>query len=137
MNKKFRELSEAWSFLSNETTRKKYDFLRDEALGYRSGGIDWRGGMDAATAETNKRVMENVVTDVRQAAMDSTRARRGMTIVDKYRSNKWQRMSLDEKKKNRNLPPPHKVNMRGLSRLALGGIVVYSIYAGYKTVKSL
>lgn len=94
---RFRRISEAWSVLSRPDLRKTYDNAR---AANSAGALR---GMAAAAAAPTEIIEESFATQkahyntaVKAAAMSNWRE-----AQDKYKTQKWQSMTLDQKKSSR------------------------------------
>eukprot|EP01039_Chlorochromonas_danica_P002269 gene2269-2484_t len=120
-HEEFAKISEAWGILSKADLKAHYDSRRARLTGSNSSGLPSSGVVGLDQSEicqgfTTQR--ENYSANVRVNASSNWR-----DFQDKYRSPKWQKMTLNEKKAHRSRPVVS-------SRLGLAVIVIPVVVAG-------
>ena len=95
---RFREISEAWSILSKPDMRKKYDAARAhvEAKNHTTYNYAHSGGTSGSTE-----IPINSYTAQKANYVGNVKAAAGSKIRDKYKTEKWQNLSLAQKKATR------------------------------------
>lgn len=89
---KFRDISEAWSILSRPDLRQRYDSERLKNFGSAIGNIN-RATQQNIEMFDSYNTQKNNFKHVQKMASSNWRE-----IQDKYKTEKWQQLSLKEKK---------------------------------------
>jgi curved DNA-binding protein CbpA len=134
VGEKFRSIAEAWHVLSKPKLRQQYHKLR----GISSKGLTPDGGDDSilSVEEINRVAATSYGTQKEHfsqivSARSNTDDVKSMT--DKYRSKRWQKMALADKKIHRKLPVKSAAGVMGSSSVVWGALI---LVGGVMLIKS-
>lgn len=94
----FIKLSEAWSVLSKPETKSKYDILRREYLMRTVGRTVNLPDREISSAQREIHQGFNIQKDHYSSVVSARASSNWQDIQDKYRTTKWQSMSLKDRK---------------------------------------
>lgn len=95
----FRKVSEAWAVLSKPELKKSYDLARAAAKAALHTTYNYTPGSSDNT--THSEVPLGSFTAQQSNYKNNVKAAAGFKTPDKYKTEKWQNMSLDKKKASR------------------------------------
>lgn len=125
---KFREISEAWAVLSKPDLRKAYDAQRSHLSAVKHTTYGYTPGSGGPTA-----VPTSMYAAQRKNYTGTVKAAAGFKAADKYKTEKWQNMSLAQKKATR-VKAVHSPS-GGAAGLILG--IAFVVGGGYMAYNSM
>ena len=121
----FREVSEAWGVLSKPATRKLYDMEREVIVARAVKGYVPTGVSTEIPSSSYSTQKANYTNTVKGAASSSWKEK---NATDKYRTESWQKLTLDERKATRvrqvHTPGGSMAGILGIGLLCVGGMFV-------------
>ena len=124
----FREISEAWSVLSKPDVRKAYDAQRSHLSAVKHTTYGYTPGTGGPTA-----VPTSMYAAQRNNYTGAVKAAAGFKAADKYKTEKWQNLSLAQKKATR-VKAVHS-SSGGAAGLLLG--IAFVVGGGYMAYNSM
>lgn len=129
---RFREISEAWSVLSKPEMRKKYDAARAhvEAKNHTKYNYTHSG-----STEGHSEIPLGSYTAQKSNYVGNVKVMAGSKIRDKYKTEKWQNLSLDAKKATRT-KTMHSAGGSGAAVLFFGMLACGGLYMAVQSTQN-